>query len=182
MKAWLIAAALVALVPAAGRAEIVKTAVIDDQCHGICANWWPKLDVPDGWVFDEAFSRRNNVNFIYPKDDPDNVGIYAGAVQVDNQADTVQGFMDDDRATFLKNNPGMTITAGADLKTADGQVLHSLVFHPGNGQNYDITAYGEETDADGNQYYLTFSLSAPSKEQYDRYMAVFQQVISAYRK
>ena len=165
-------------------AEIVKTATLD--CQGICLHWWPALAVPEGWKQDIDFSNKNNINFLYPVDGPGNTGIYAGAIGVSGQADTLEGFMADDRAGFTQRNPDMVVASGPEMITQDGQVLKSLTFNPagntaGKG-NWDITAYGEETDPDGNRYYLTFSLSAPSEALQARFMPVFQQVVGAYHK
>ncbi len=165
------------------QAEIEKTAALDDpKCQGICLYWWPKLTVPAGWHQELAFSRKNNINFLVPDDEAVNVGLYAGALEAKGQAETLAGFVADDRATFTKNNPGMVIADGEVIPTADGQALHTLVFVPAHGENWDITAYGEETDKDGNRYYLTFSLSAPTKAERDQYLPVLRQVIGAYHK
>lgn len=170
-------------VPAMVRAEIVKTAALDDpKCKGICLYWWPKLAVPAGWHQEVAFSRKHNINFLVPDNEAINVGIYAGAVTIDEQAKTLEGFIADDRRTFTKNNTGMVITDGEVFTTQDGQALHTLVFVPAHGENWDVTAYGEETDRDGNRYYLTFTLSAPTKDQRDMYLPVLRQVIGAYHK
>jgi len=34
------------------------------------------------------------------------------------------------------------------------------MFNPADGANWDITAYGEETDGDGNAYYQNFQFRA----------------------
>ncbi len=170
-------------VPAMVRAEIVKTAALDDpKCKGICFYWWPKLAIPAGWHQELPFSRKNNINFLVPDNEAINVGIYASALSTAKQAATLDSFIAGDQATFTKNNPGMVITEGEIIPTGDGQTLRTLVFVPAHGENWDVTAYGEETDKDGNHYYLTFTLSAPTKDQRDMYLPLLRQVIGAYHK
>lgn len=179
--AILAAAAFMSLTVAApARAELEKTASLD--CQGICLHVWPKIVVPDGWQQDVQFSNAKNINFIYPANDPNNVGIYAGARDKDGQADTVDGFRADDKAGFLKRNPGMQVNDGPVFTTADGQQLKSLDFVPSGDENWDTTFYGAETDADGHAWYLTFTISAPTKAQHDQYLPVLKQIIAAYHK
>ncbi|HVZ29562.1 MAG TPA: hypothetical protein VG839_04155 [Asticcacaulis sp.] len=167
--------------PPAG-AEIEKTAGVGEAgCNGVCLHWWPKLTIPKGWKQDLAFSRENNVNLIVPNEDPGNVGIYAGAFD-DPQSKSVADFLQGDRETFAKNHPGMKVLDGPVFATADGHKLPSLDFQPAGKGNWDLTAYGEETDKDGNHYFTTFTLSAPTKALRDKYQPVFIQVLAAYRR
>lgn len=177
-------AALIAVGLGAGpaNAELAKTATMD--CGAICLHVWPKILIPDGWAFDAQFSNANNVNFIYPLSGPANTAIYAGALPADQQADTIEGLIADDRAYILRTAPpGMTAQAGPDFTTQDGQVLHSIAYVPGKRGNWDITAYGEEVDPDGGaRYYLTFTLSAPTLELREQYLPVLKTIIAAYHK
>ena len=76
----------------------------------------------------------------------------------------------------------MTVETGPALTTQDGQVMQTLVFNPADEGNWDITAYGEETDAEGNRYYLTFSLSTPTKAERDKYLPALIAIVAAYHK
>jgi hypothetical protein len=163
-------------------AEIVKTARLDDsRCKGICLYWWPKVIVPEGWQQDEAFSWQNNINFLYKVDGPSDLGIYAGAISTEGQALTLTDFMANDRKTFVKDH-NMSVEDGPVFVTQDGQSLQSLVLEPSGKEHWDITAYGEEADSDGNHYYLTFTLGAPSREARDLNLPVLKQIIAAYHK
>ena len=178
---WLIAA--LAILPVTARAEIVKTAVPDCKTGKLCLHWWPKLAVPAGWRFNPDASLEENAYFVIPEKATDmRVFMYANAVDAKGQADTLKGFVDDDIAAFHKKTPDLTITEQPALTTADGQSLRVFRFDPTTNGRWEMTAYGEETDKDGNRYYLVFVLSGKTPALRDQNLGVFQATIAAYRK
>ena len=178
---WLIAA--LAILPVAAKAEIVKTATADCKKGAICLHWWPKVVVPDGWRHEPNLSAEENANFLVPEKAVDTrVFIYANANDGQGQADTRDGFIADDIAAFKKNNPGIVITELAPMTTADSQTLRVFRFDPQSRGRWEIAAYGEETDSDGNRYFLDFVLSGKTSALRDQNLGAFQAVVAAYRK
>jgi hypothetical protein len=184
MKRGLLIAALVSMcLPLAAHAEIVKTATADCKTGAICLHWWPKVVVPDGWRQAPGLSAEENANFLVPEKAVDTrVFIYANAADSRGQAGTRDGFIADDIAAFTKNNPGIVITELAPMTTADNQTLRVFRFDPGSSGRWEIAAYGEETDKDGNRYYLDFVLSGKTEALREQNLEVFRAVVAAYRK
>lgn len=181
----IMAAAVLAL-PVGASAEIVKTTMQDNpKCAGLCLRWWPKLVVPEGWEQDAGLSQAYNVNFLVPKDGRADVFIYANAQPLKGQADTIAGFMADDKATFERAHRGIKVRSGPEFTTADGQKLKSLIFDPAPQErdgHWEIVAYGEETDPVGTKYYLVFILSARSEAVRNEFLPVYMSVLGSYRK
>ncbi|WP_443747145.1 hypothetical protein [Asticcacaulis solisilvae] len=181
---WMLAFGLAVAAGAGGaQAEIEKTGTLDCGANKICFHWWPKVTPPAGWRQDLPTSNHANINFMVPEAARTSaVFIYATAIDARGQADTLAGFIADDRKTFLTHNPGLSITDLPDATTADGQVLKVLRFDPKGGSGrWEITAYGEESDEQGNHYYLTFVLSAVSEKLRDDNLDVYKAVLAGYR-
>ena len=171
------------LLPVAAHAEIVKTATLDCKKGAVCLHWWPKVVVPDGWMQVPETSEDENINFLVPKTATDTrVFIYANAIDSKDQAQTLDGFIKDDIASFQKHNPGLTANEQPPLTTADGQVLRVLRFDPKSAGRWELAAYGEETDKDGNHYFLDFVLSGKTQAQRDDHLDAYKAMIAAYRK
>ncbi len=186
MKQWaLIAALCVAPAALSAHAEIEKTASLGCGSNSICTYAWPKVAPPPGWHQDRDTSQEEDMNFMVPDGATDSSAyIYASAATDEDQADTLAGFIADDKKTFLKDHPAMAMTDLASLTTADGQVFPVVQFDPpaGDDARFDIVAYGEETDNEGNRYYLSFVVSGKTKALRDANLAVFKALVASYRK
>ncbi len=175
--------AALALAPVAAHAEIVKTASPDCKTSAICLHWWPKVAVPDGWMQIRQTSEQENINFLVPKTASDTrVFIYANAIDHQGQSDTLDGFISDDIASFKTHNPGITVTEEVSLTTADGQTLRVFRFDPASQGRWELAAYGQETDKDGNTYFLDFVLSGKTQALRDDNLGAYKAIIAAYRQ
>lgn len=162
-------------------ADIEKRALM---CNTeICFYWWPKLPTLKGWQQDEDASYNLSANTLAP------VGknfssapavIYANAIykpRVPSEKTRAE-YIASDLETFKKNDPTLLVTHLPVQKTADGQVLEVYSFSPsGSRGNWEITAYGEE-----DMFYLTFVVSAKSKQALNTTIPVFNQLVSLYKK
>jgi len=186
MRSWVLIAAL-CVAPAAwsAHAGIEKTAALDCGANSICTFAWPKVTPPQGWHQDKATSQEQNINFMVPDGKTgEDAYMYASAATDDDQADTLAGFIADDKKSFLDQHPAMQMTELPALKDADGQVLPVVQFDPSDGDDgrFDIVAYSEEKDEEGNRYYLTFVVSGKTKALRDANLAVFRTMVAGYRK
>jgi hypothetical protein len=173
------------MMAAGAHAEIERTARLDCGANTICTYTWPKVAPPPGWHQDKATSQEQNINFMVPDGATgDSAYIYASAATDEDQADTLAGFIADDKKTFVENHPTMQMTDLPALTTADGQVLPVVQFDPpaGDDGRFDIVAYGEEKDGEGSRYYLTFVVSGKTKALRDADLAVFTALVASYRK
>ncbi len=67
------------------------------------------------------------------------------------------------------------------VTNALGNKLRSFSFAPQQGGNWERVTYGEETDKEGNKYYLTFVLSSRTETGYNDTMAAYVQFINLYK-
>ena len=163
----------------AARAEIEKTVAPCDS--GTCLYWWPKLPQIKGWHQDKGQSFNSGISAWAP-DGHSFVNaeavIYAIATYKPTVPETksLVSFISADTSRFIVSDPSITITEERELVTGDGQKLRSFTFLPESKGSWEVVSYGEE----GN-YYLTFVLSARSKEGFDKAQAAYRQLISGYR-
>ena len=143
--------------------------------------WWPKLKVPNGWIHDEEQSFAMSSNVILPKgktfQNAPSV-IYARAFYNKDQKKlgSLEAFYKDDLDAMRKHAPDLELRAlSPGLRDAAGQSLPSFDSHY-NGITYEEICYASE-----GEYRLIFVFSANSKEAFDRSVATFRSVISAYK-
>jgi len=169
----------VTLFSLATRAEIEKTVAPCDS--GTCLYWWPKLPQIKGWHQDKDQSFNSGISAWAPNGhsfvNADAV-IYAIATYKPTvpETKTLVNFISADTSRFIVSDPTISITEEKQLVTADGQKLRSFTFLPESKGSWEVVSYGEE----GN-YYLTFVLSARSKEGFEKAQAAYRQLISGYR-
>lgn len=163
----------------AARAEIEQTVTHCDT--GTCVYWWPKLPQIKGWHQDKSQSFSSGISAWAPNGrsfvNADAV-IYAIATYKPTVPETksLVNFIAADTSRFIISDPSITITEERALVTADGQKLRSFTFLPESKGSWEVVSYGEE----GN-YYLTFVVSARTKEAFDKAQAAYRQLIAGYR-
>ena len=179
---WILALGLG--VAAGAHAEIEKTAAPGCDDSTVCTYVWPKVAPPPGWRQDKDISQRLNLNLMVPEDAKGlSVYLYAGVMPGEDRPATVAGFIAEDKETLLADYPGLQSTDLPPLTTADGQVLPVVQFDPTQGHGrFDVVAYGEETDGEGNRYYLTFVISGKTQALRDGNLAVLKALVAGYRK
>lgn len=161
------------------RAEIEQTVTRCDT--GTCVYWWPKLPQIRGWHQDKSQSLNSGISAWAPNGrsfvNADAV-IYAIATYKPTvpESKSLVNFISADTSRFIISDPSITITEGKALVTADGQKLRSFTFLPESKGSWEVVSYGEE----GN-YYLTFVLSARSKEGLQQAETAYRQLIAGYR-
>ncbi len=172
--------AFAAPIPAA--AQITK-AVIPTET-GFEPHWWPEIAAPAGWSALDDVRHENNCKALTPagqtfRDAP--AVIYACATRRDGDADDLAGFLEQDQAKFLADDPGLKLERLPDMATAAGGALTVYRQTPGKGANWELVAYGQENDADGQTFFLTFVLSARSPEALATSQPAYRAMVAAYR-
>lgn len=168
------------LLAAPASAEIEMVAAPTDR--GPVYHWWPKLVIPAGWHHDRNFSFHYSLNAIAPDgvsfDDARTV-MYAKAMYKprEPQIKSLEMFIDSDHKTVRAKAPGLEIKESAPLATADGKRLRSFIFFPATGGNWEHVAYSEEGD-----FYVIFTVSAHSYEEYRAATSAFERLIGDYRE
>jgi hypothetical protein len=161
-------------------AEIEMVAAPTDR--GPVYHWWPKLVIPAGWHHDRNYSFYYSLNAIAPDgvsfEDAHTV-MYAKVMYKprEPQIKSLEMFIDSDHKTIRAKAPGLEIKESAPLATADGKRLRSFTFFPATEGNWEHVAYGEEGD-----FYVIFTVSARSYEEYRAATSAFERLIGAYRE
>jgi len=172
-------AAFVGSLPAS--AEMQKIATVCNQ-KGICLHWWPVLPEIEGWSHDRGASLQLGVNAQVPVGgtfvDAEAI-IYAKGSYKPRIPNTksVADFIENDKKDFLSSTPDLEIAEVKPLITKDGQSLRSFMFTPGSKGQWERVSYGEEDD-----FFLSFVVSAKSKDGLDRVMKDYIRFIERYQK
>ena len=108
--------------------------------------------------------------------------IYAKAVYKPEIPETknLAQFIEDDKASFLSNDPGLVVIDAGTMHDKKGRHYKTLEFKPSADGNWEQSAYSEEVDGDKNEYYLVFVLSARSESGYKATLGVFREFITSY--
>src|SRR3954471_12987458 len=173
LSGWLLLAA-----PAS--AEIEMVAAPTDR--GPVYHWWPKLVVPAGWHHDRNYSFHYSLNAIAPDgisfEDADTV-MYDKVMYKPREPGikSLDMFIERDQKSIRAKAAGLQIKESTPLSTADGKQLRSFTFFPTTEGNWEHVAYGEEGD-----FYLIFTISARSEEEYRAARPAFERVIGDYRE
>lgn len=167
------------------RAEIVKTFTVDCAKKELCLYWWPKLPTEMGWHSDIQANYQNRINVLIP--DGYNVSnantiIYGNAIYKPQYFDRATGartldrFIEDDKATFLKRYPKIVIRNAESAFTSDGRILRAIEFLQPSENVWERVTYGEEGD-----YYILFVLTSRSESGYRKALPVYEDIIRRYR-
>lgn len=160
-------------------AEIEKTAATSDA--GIQLWWWPKVQPPPGWHFDEGSSRNYGCNAMAPDgatfSNAETV-MYAKADYKPRRPEigSLAQLIDADIADFRQAYPGMSVDIGSPVPTADRQPLTLVTFTPYAGGSWESVAYGEDAE-----FYLMFTVSSRTEAGLAQAMPAFKAMVASYR-
>ena len=164
-------------------AEIEKRA---QMCQtGICLYWWPKLPPVKGWHHDEGSSLSYGVNALAPDGSSfsDAAAVmYASALYKPRmpETDSLDKLIADDKDRFRSDFPGVAIAEMEALTTGDGRKMPALTFFPSTAKSkaqWEEVCYGEEGD-----FYLIFTLSARSRQGFDKAVDTYRDLIAHYKE
>ena len=177
---------LITIFASSAYAEIHREATVCQDTGEICFYWWPVLPEIDKWQQVKAVSYKIKANVQAP------IGfnfqtaesiVYAKAIYKLKQPEskTLGEFINNDKEQFLKDTPSLIISEAENLTTGAGQQLRSFIFSPKTQGNWEKVSYGEETDKDGNEYYLVFVLSSQSKTGFKKTLPIYNEFIYKYK-
>jgi hypothetical protein len=159
-------------------AEIVKTAIPNDKCGGICFYWWPKLPTIDGWHQDmeHSFYYKENTQAPngYTFKNSESV-IYAKAMFKPRMPNTktLEQFISEDHLEFKDTE----IKETKSIITSDKNKFISYTFVPENKGNWEQVSYGEE-----GQYYVIFTLSSRNNSWFKKSLPSYIKFIEKYNE
>ena len=163
-------------------AEIEKFAY---SCgNKICFNAWPKLPDINNWKHDRKVSLHYSMNVIIPQgynfSNAKSI-IYARAILKEKVSfKTLDEFIQNDINSFKINKPEVKIFDVAMKNKFDKKYYKSLKFFA--NKSYEQLYYTEEKDQNVNEYYVLFTLSAFSENDYNKSLPVFEELLFLYNK
>jgi hypothetical protein len=133
----------------AAHAEIEKIALQTDT--GPRLIWWPKVEPPRGWHFDQGSSYHFAFKAMAPNGSTfsqSETVMYAKASYKPRNVDTTDlaSFVKRDIGYFTSNDSTIVVKNEAPMFTGDREKLVVISFPPKAGGNWEIVAYGEESD------------------------------------
>ncbi|WP_306600405.1 hypothetical protein [Geothrix sp. 21YS21S-2] len=162
------------------RGEIEKIAIPSQD--GLNLLWWPKVNPPPGFVFDQAVSHQTAVKMFIPIgctfSNAETV-IYAKAAFKPGIPDvkTLQALIENDVVAFRQRDPNLIVQSGPAIKDGDAKQAIVFTFAPSGSGNWESVAYSEE-----GEFYLLFTLSSRSKKGYEASLPLFTTMIASYHK
>lgn len=165
------------------RATIEK---IMNQCHGkLCPFFRASIVIPDGWVEDKDATRYFNSQFLLPKGiDFEKAGakIYV-AVKYNRKKQPISDFMPENIADWRSRAKDAKITDLDELSRGDRKpafVRHRFEAGRLREQGYELQAVTTDSDNDGNEFIVTITLSANSREAEKAAEPAYLAILSKY--
>ncbi len=174
MKRYLFIMVLLALSSAAS-ADVEKIA--EQTESGLRLMWWPKINPPNGWHFDEGSSHHYAFKAFAPDgstfSDAETV-IYAKAnfKPQTPEVKSVEALIEQDISTIS----GAVAERKERLLSGDKKSFLVVAFSPKGDGNWEQVAYGEE-----GGYYIIFTVSSRTKEELTRAIPIFQSLVASYK-
>jgi hypothetical protein len=159
---------------------------IMNQCHGkLCPFFRASIVIPDGWVEDKDSTRYFNSQFLLPKGsdfEKAAAKIYV-AVKYNRKKQPISDFMPENIADWRSRAKDAKITDLDDLSRGDGKpafVRHQFEAASLHEQGYELQAVTTDGDTDGNEFLVTITLSANSKEAEKAAEPAYLAILSKY--
>jgi hypothetical protein len=177
----ILAAALLVFFACPAGAEMEKIAMPTES--GIKFMWWPKVDAPKGWHFDQGSSYHFSFNAIAPDGSTFSKAetvMYARADYKPRISETksLETYISNDMAAFKRSSPTLTASREAPIPGQGELSFRVVSYSPGEGSpgNWERVAYGEDGD-----YYLAFVISSRTSTGLSGALPAFDAFVAGYR-
>ena len=174
-------ACLIAMPPAGATIEKIM-----NQCDGkLCPFFRASIVIPDGWVEDRDSTRYFNSQFLLPKGtdfEKAAAKIYV-AVKYNRKKQPISDFMPANIADWRSRAKDARIIDLDDLSRGDGRpafVRHQFEAASLHQQGYELQAVTTDGDTDGNEFFVTITLSANSQAAMKAAEPAYLAILSKY--
>ena len=170
------------LVASASQAEIEK---FMRRCDGrLCPLFRASITIPEGWVEDKEASNYFKAQMLLPKGldfEKAPAKIYA-VVRYNRDKKPISDFLPDSMKDWKSRAKDATISKLDDLPRGDKPpfLRHAFEAHSLKEQGYELQAVTSDGDKDGNQFVVTFMLSANYKAALKNAEPAFLAILSKY--
>jgi hypothetical protein len=181
LGAALVFICLFAAAPA--KAEIEK---FMNQCDGkMCAFFRASITIPDGWVEDKEATKYFNSQFLLPKGmdfEKAQAKIYV-VVRYNRDKQPISDFMPDSIKDWKSRAKNAKITKLDDLPRGGGKQAfqrHQFEAPSLDEQGYEFQSVTTDGDKDGNQFVVTITLSANTREAFKAAEPAYLAILGKY--
>jgi hypothetical protein len=144
-----------------------------------------KFTPPEGWLANAEGTKQFGLPVYVPKGDTFHYAPAIIYIRVSyNENDRpISAFIEVSQERWKKAVPDTQVTKVADEKRANGQ-SDFLVYNIRNPshpkQGWEMLAYGEDKDKDGNKYFVMISITATSQKALDDAEKAFRTALRAH--
>ncbi|MGB8578946.1 MAG: hypothetical protein WCD56_20655 [Pseudolabrys sp.] len=155
------------------------------QCDGkLCASFRASITIPDGWIEDKEATSYFNAQVLLPKGldfEKAPAKIYAVA-RYNRDKRPISDFLPDRVKDWKSRAKDARINKLDDLARGDKPpfLRHAFEAHSLKEQGCELQAVTSDGDKDGNQFVVTFMLSADSKAALKDAEPAFLAILSKY--
>lgn len=166
-------------------AEVEKLLLHCEQQQRLCAFFRPSVTVPDGWVENKEATEYFKAVMLLPKDlsfEKSPVKIYAMAVY-NRDKRPLAGFLPDAIADWKSRAKDAKIATLPELARGTGKaafVRRSFDSAKLKEQGHELQAVTTDSDKDGNEFIITITLSANSREAVKSAEAAYMSILAKY--
>ena len=181
LAAALLIIGLFAAAPAAAEIEKFMT-----PCDGkMCAFFRASITIPDGWVEDKEATKYFNSQFLLPKGidfEKAPAKIYV-VVRYNRDKQPISDFMPDSIKDWKSRAKGAKISKLDDLPRGGGKPAfqrHQFEAPSLDEQGYEFQSVTSDGDKDGNQFVVTITLSANTRDAFKAAEPAYLAILSKY--
>jgi hypothetical protein len=166
-------------------ASVEKFLLHCQEQQKLCAFFRPSVSIPDGWVEDKEATRYFKAVMMLPKNvsfDDSPVKIYAVAVY-NRDKRPIAAFLPDAIADWKGRAKDAKIVTLPELARGTGKpvlVRRSFDSAKLKEQGHELQAVTTDADKDGNEFVVTITLSANSREALKSAEAAYMSILEKY--
>ena len=149
-------------------------------------SFWLKFTPPKGWVEEKAATKKNRFAMYVPQGKTFGNApavIYIRVSYNHQTAQSLENFIDVAHQRWMKEVPDSKVEKIASQSRADGRPEFQIYHfdNPSNPQQaFELMAYGEDKDSDGNSFFLMIGLTAANQKTIDGAETSYREALKAH--
>ena len=150
----------------------------------LCPWFEPVLAVPPEWAIDPQMSKENKIVFLLPRGktlETAKVRIY-GRAFLNKETMSIEDRVRVDGERWKQESPHATAERLPDVQRAKGGAFQIYRYRNPDrkAQPVELTAFGDDSDAQGNRFGVLIVLTATSEASLAQTEAAYRTLLSAY--
>jgi hypothetical protein len=176
--------ALILILGSRSPCDIKKEAILCGQ--QMCFYTWPVIQSIKGWHQEREASIQNKASSLAPDSFTFSnaiVVMYARAEYKKGlpEIKSLEQYIQKDKSIVAAQDSSIIVKMGLNIVNGDGKSLQTQTFFPKLQGNWERVAYSEETDIDGNEYFIVLTISSRTLMAYNSAQADYEKMIRNYK-